>query len=274
MTFLRRAQITPWFTSSITTGGVTNPGYFKVTHNDYTDIVQPLVSGQPIPYEDYVSNGILGGYFGGQGREGWADVTDYYEATPVNRNNVPNPATPSGLPIYATASQQWFGLIPAMYGQEGAYLAQGPFGNSAIEPYGGYAAFVGTTTGAYPGVPVGSPIPGGGYYNDKTLTDPSIFNFYKLLLDRGPNKSEWKKWEAFNITVDQTFFDDRPEVSRRLMSLGSKNTRKAQCPFSRVRSMRSTSTSARPIPMARRIQTWDAPTWRRERASKSTTRRP
>ncbi len=200
-------QITPWFTTSITTGGVTNPGYFKVTHNDYTDTLQPLpAAGQPIPFEDYLQFGILGGYFGGQGREGWADVTDYYEATPINRNNVPNPAAPTGNAIYATASQPNYGLIPAMYGQEGAYLPQG-FGNSAIEPFGGYAGFVGTT-GNTNGIPVGAAIPGGGYYSDKTLTDPSIFNFYKLLLD-GPNKSEWKRWQAFNITVDQTFFDDR-----------------------------------------------------------------
>src|SRR5208283_2966011 len=30
----------------------------------------------------------------------------------------------------------------------------------------------------------------------------------KKLLD-GPNKHEWKSWNAFNIAVDQTFFDDR-----------------------------------------------------------------
>jgi len=53
-----------------------------------------------------------------------------------------------------------------------------------------------------------TPIPGGVYYTDKVITDPSIFNFYKQLLD-GPNKHEWKNWSAFNIAVDQTFFDDR-----------------------------------------------------------------
>jgi outer membrane receptor protein involved in Fe transport len=208
-------QITPWFSSSITTGGVTNPGYFKVTKNAYTDTLAPLMNGQPIPYDDYTQAGILGGYFGGQGREGWADVTNYYENTPIGVNNTAFPAVPTGNSIYATASQENYGLIPVttLNGTtyEGAYLDRGTFGNSAIEPYGGYAAFVGTSgpdVGPLKFQPVGSPIPGGGYYDDKYLTDPSIFNFYKLLLD-GPNKSEWKSWQAFNITVDQTFFNDR-----------------------------------------------------------------
>jgi hypothetical protein len=46
------------------------------------------------------------------------------------------------------------------------------------------------------------------YYTDKVITDSTIFNFYKKLLD-GPNKHEWKNWTAFNIAIDQTFFDDR-----------------------------------------------------------------
>ena len=205
-------QITPWFSSSITTGGVTNPGYNKVTRNWYTD-QQGNYTGNNIPFDDYGQ-----GYFGGLGRQGWADVTNYYEFTPANINTVPNPATPTGNPIYATATSQNAGLIPAKYGQEGAYMegwpTGNPFGPSAIAPFGNFAGFVGSSNpGPSNGVPpnyqyVGTAIPGGGYYSDKYLTDPSIFNFYKLLLD-GRNKSEWKNWKAFNITVDQTFFDDR-----------------------------------------------------------------
>ena len=47
-----------------------------------------------------------------------------------------------------------------------------------------------------------------GYYKDKTLTDPAIFDFYNNLID-GPTKHEWQAWDAYNITVDQTFFDNR-----------------------------------------------------------------
>src|SRR5665213_1536045 len=203
-------EITPWFTTSITTGGVTNPGLNKTTVNEYGGNTTNNPTGMSLP------PGAFEQIFGGQGREGWADVTNYYEATPTNRNSISNPTSPNGTPIYATASEQNYGLVAANVpiGQEGAYLNQGTFANYAIMPFSSYAGFAGTIspTGsdsvppnyAYPN----SPIPGGGYYTDKYLQDPSIFNFYKLLLD-GPNKSEWKRWTAFNLTVDQTFFDDR-----------------------------------------------------------------
>jgi outer membrane receptor protein involved in Fe transport len=46
-----------------------------------------------------------------------------------------------------------------------------------------------------------------GVYKDKTLTDPSIFDFYNLLLD-GPNKKEWQNFRTYNISLAQTFFHD------------------------------------------------------------------
>jgi len=49
---------------------------------------------------------------------------------------------------------------------------------------------------------------GGAYYGDTTINDPSIFNFYKNLLD-GNNKQEWQKWTAENLNVSQTFLQDR-----------------------------------------------------------------
>jgi len=47
-----------------------------------------------------------------------------------------------------------------------------------------------------------------GQYRNRTLTDPSVFNFYKNLID-GPTKSEFEKWNATNIDLTQTFMDDR-----------------------------------------------------------------
>jgi len=46
------------------------------------------------------------------------------------------------------------------------------------------------------------------YYKDKTLTDASIFDFYNQLID-GDNKREHKEWDAQNLTLSQTFFNDR-----------------------------------------------------------------
>lgn len=51
-------------------------------------------------------------------------------------------------------------------------------------------------------------LPGGSFYTDKVLTDPTVFNFFEHLLD-GPNKREWQNWDAYNVDVQQTLFKDR-----------------------------------------------------------------
>lgn len=47
-----------------------------------------------------------------------------------------------------------------------------------------------------------------GAWKSKSLTDPSIFDFYHHLID-GPNKSEYTRFHASNVTVDQTFWKNR-----------------------------------------------------------------
>ncbi len=49
------------------------------------------------------------------------------------------------------------------------------------------------------------------FYNDKSLADPSIFDFYNSLID-GPNKQEWQNWNAFNVTVEETLLNGRIAV--------------------------------------------------------------
>jgi hypothetical protein len=51
-------------------------------------------------------------------------------------------------------------------------------------------------------------IPGGSYYANKSISDPSIFDFFNKLID-GENKHEWQKWRAANVALAQTFFHDR-----------------------------------------------------------------
>lgn len=45
-------------------------------------------------------------------------------------------------------------------------------------------------------------------YKNNSLTDRTIFDFYNNLID-GPNKKEWQDWDAYNIDLSQTFFDDK-----------------------------------------------------------------
>ena len=47
-----------------------------------------------------------------------------------------------------------------------------------------------------------------GQYRDASLTDPSVFDFYHNLID-GPTASQFERWNALNIDLQQTFWDDR-----------------------------------------------------------------
>lgn len=43
---------------------------------------------------------------------------------------------------------------------------------------------------------------------DRSLTDSSVYDFYTNLID-GPTKHEYEKWNAYNIDLTQTFWDER-----------------------------------------------------------------
>ena len=47
-----------------------------------------------------------------------------------------------------------------------------------------------------------------GVYKNIQLSDPSIFDFYNNLLD-GPNKQEWQDFKTYNVSLAQTFMDDK-----------------------------------------------------------------
>ena len=215
-------EITPFFSNTITVGGVTNPGYQKITENQFSLTNQNPVAGGPLlpggsggPLSSAMYQ--LGGW--AEGRSYWADVINYFEATPLSINTTPNAVAPSGTPFKVITAEANQGLVPALTYNGTTYSGSSiggvpSFRPDAIPPFSLYAGNVGTqSANASNGVPANyriptNPIPGGVYYTDKVITDPTIFNFYKQLLD-GPNKHEWKNWQAFNIALDQTFFDDR-----------------------------------------------------------------
>ncbi|MBE2215693.1 MAG: TonB-dependent receptor plug domain-containing protein [Opitutaceae bacterium] len=47
-----------------------------------------------------------------------------------------------------------------------------------------------------------------GLYKDTSVTNSSIFDFYNNLID-GPNKWEWQDFNVYNLSLTQTFFDDK-----------------------------------------------------------------
>lgn len=54
--------------------------------------------------------------------------------------------------------------------------------------------------------------PSASFYNrSPQITDPKIFDFYHDMLS-GPDKQEWAKWTAYNVTVNQTFLNNKAGI--------------------------------------------------------------
>lgn len=45
-------------------------------------------------------------------------------------------------------------------------------------------------------------------YKSKSLTDASVFDFYNNLIE-GENRSNWSEFDAYNVNLSQTFFDNK-----------------------------------------------------------------
>ena len=180
--------ITPWFLTGKDSVGNLNLNKFTYSMVD--------TNPQANPFNNSVTNRGTYPYAwmfnSAMGRQFWLDVTAYYG------NN--NDSTPTGFRQTANGGGR-FGLTPA-----GIVPV-----NAAGKPTGGIDALFNTRPYS---VTVGSSyytasgIPGGSYYADKSLADPTVFDFFNNLID-GDNKYEWQKWTASNAAFSQTFFHDR-----------------------------------------------------------------
>jgi len=172
-------RITPWF-KPVNPSGTTNFGMGKQTY----DPIQQY--NQLIQQDSLFKNTFMGRLFA-------ADVAMYYyanesEANALNSLN------------YGTSAMQ-------------AYM-----NNLIIDSKGNLLGgnINGALIGRYLGIPsmnqwITSPVTGvtgAANYGDICLTDKSILDFYKNLLD-GDNKREWQRWKAANFAFSQTFFDNR-----------------------------------------------------------------
>jgi hypothetical protein len=142
-----------------------------------------------------------------QTRSFWPDVINYYESTPAERNSVPNSPLQSGTPLITIVAQPSIGNGERdSSGNVNIAGVNSAFLPGAIPMMSVYARDVGNLGANVPGG--STQIPGGIFYANTVIMDPSVFNFYKKLLD-GPNKHEWQNWQAFNIAIDQSFFNGR-----------------------------------------------------------------
>jgi len=164
-------EITPWFTGL-------NGSAPKPTLNQYAGGPNGSDSGSTAAN---VFNANNGGFK--EGRTYWADPLSFY-------NNGSN------TPMYIKSGQDSTG-----YGISSTGVVDKTIGSAvgytpiAIPDYNVYAT--------------NNPnIAGGVFYADKVLTDRSIFDYYNNLLD-GYNSHQSQKWSAYNVALDQTFFNDR-----------------------------------------------------------------
>lgn len=120
---------------------------------------------------------------------------------------------------YANQQQPiWFidGASNQLYQIWGGYVNTGAL-NAAGVPQGAGVNLIGqkyadafSDVASFSQYAVNANLPGAQYgqYRDKSLTDPSVFDFYNNLID-GPTASEFQRWHSYNIDFTQTFWDDR-----------------------------------------------------------------
>lgn len=133
-----------------------------------------------------------------------------------------NTANPNYQPWLATQAnqQQPFWLTDGATGQTyriiggyinpGAYLPNGVQRSAGDGLYGRRYAdqFFGLNSLSTYASNANLPLSGSGQYRTASLLDPTVFDFYNTLID-GPNKSEWEKWDAYNVSFSQTGWGDR-----------------------------------------------------------------
>lgn len=140
-----------------------------------------------------------------------------------------NGYTSAGRAVGAVNPDPWFtnaqlgnASFPLQAFQNGSTV--GPAGNYRFSslPQPGMATTTGLTFpyGAFPGawltingtskeaVFAGLPYANGGLFSDTSLTDPSVFNFYKNLID-GDMKSEWQRFWSSTANLSQTLLHDQ-----------------------------------------------------------------
>lgn len=136
------------------------------------------------------------------------------------------PATPSALNPWlgGVGDQQqpiWFmdGATAALMRVYSGYINTGARNNDGTARTSGQALLGQRFSGPFYGVAslnsfatnAGLPNAQYGQYRQSSLRDATVFDFYNKLID-GPNKSEFETWDAYNIDLTQTGWDDRVAI--------------------------------------------------------------
>ena len=163
--------VTSWFNTGVDANGVA--GMNKLHFDRSKDSVDLIANS---------SNPLLNGT--SMGRMYWPGVVGYYGA-----------ADGTAAPFYQTPMIS----VQNGLGSNGAIDTNVGNVNSSGRPF---------AVGSYKQYAINANLHGNAFFVPKSLTDSSIFDFYTNLLD-GDNKREWQEWTAGNISIAQTFLDNR-----------------------------------------------------------------
>lgn len=114
----------------------------------------------------------------------------------------------------------------------GAFVAGGLGANGAVDggigamPDNGWVSLHGTAQWA---INANAPYSKAGLWKNNHLTDSSAFDFYNRLID-GDSKREWQDFNVGNLSLSQTYFDNRAGVSIDLSQERYENGQKALLP--------------------------------------------
>jgi hypothetical protein len=170
------------------TGYLNDPRMSSTGYNPWTYV--PSISSADPSGSYYASNGSIGNEYQ------WGNGTQYYwDATTGQLLN---------------AGQSGWGAPPGGVNY-GAGMVNNNIYHVHTSGFNNYARVANTVYrnsnngvdgGDFPGAQNGSVT-----YFDQTLSDRSIFDFHKNLID-GNNKREWQDWTALNLNIVQSLFDN------------------------------------------------------------------
>lgn len=183
--------------------GLPNHGYNRTSHNGPGGVYIDPVTHQNVLIPKYANDpAFSSGKFGGS-------PSEYYQPW----------VSGSMLGVFGSPAFNFQGNSSA----QGTAVNWEPTGNHGMDANGSngtrssgvqiyqrpgsvasYSEFAKNARLLYNGLPAWSY----GLFKDKSLTDPSVFDFYNQLFD-GPTKHEWQNFRAYNLSATQTFLHDQ-----------------------------------------------------------------
>ncbi|HEY1793189.1 MAG TPA: TonB-dependent receptor plug domain-containing protein [Opitutaceae bacterium] len=156
-------------------------------------------TGLPAGYVATAANG-----YAGAGRAGNSNTDPWFTNSQLGNSSFPLEAFQNGTTV-GPAGTYRFSSLP----QTGTLVS----GSGLVFPYGAFpGSWLNINGAGSEPIYAGLPYANAGLFTDTSLTNPSVFNFYKNLID-GSMKSEWQRFWSATANLTQTFLNDQAGFS-------------------------------------------------------------